>query len=299
MSSFWSHNPTVKLYHESPSVRRYDQPEVSELPKIVGALCWYDESPAWLAATVSSLAGFVDHLVALDGGYQFFPGAAERPSSKINEAETLMAAAAGAGIGLTLHRPAVPYQDNEVEKRALSLDLAYNIATQDDWIFVIDADEVVRYAAPDLKEKLAGAEEMVATARFYDELDAQAMVDRAGDVPHQQWEPESQQNIRRLYKAVPDLQYVDAHYVLRTRWPDGKAKYLYGHAGTHEPIVPAFDAGDYLQVDHRQKQRHRVRDQRRREWYRRRDAYGLESLFRYEMEGLDGKPVEVRPKPSE
>src|SRR4051812_14016537 len=106
------------------------------LPKIVGLLSWYDESPTWLAECIVSLAGTIDHLIAVDGGYQFFPGAIERPLSKIEESDIITHACNGAGIGLTLHRQHAAFEGNEVEKRSLALDLAYNVAREEDWLLI-------------------------------------------------------------------------------------------------------------------------------------------------------------------
>lgn len=263
------------------------------LPKIIGCLSWYDESPAWLAGTIASCAGVIDHLIAVDGGYAAFPGALERPMSRIEEAEVIVNACHGAGIGLTLHRQRDAWMGNEVEKRSLALDLCYNTAREQDWICIFDGDEMIRYAAPDLKHKLAETEYYVAAYALHNPTNSQDLHDRFNNRggPPTYYENENVDAIRDIHRAVPGLHYEDAHYVLTTTWPDGQKKYFRGMNGTHEPMVPCFDATQLLVFEHRNKQRHPERQERQREFYRRRDAYGLEAFHQYAMPGPDGEPV--------
>jgi hypothetical protein len=46
---------------------------------VVGLISWWDESPTWLAASITSLGRFCDHVVALDGRYALYPDRA-RPA---------------------------------------------------------------------------------------------------------------------------------------------------------------------------------------------------------------------------
>ena len=109
--------------------------------KIVALLSWFNESPTWLAATISSAARFCDHVIALDGAYANFPGA--RASSGEFEHEAILRTAEAVGIGVTLHVPDEPYRGNEVEKRNLHFELAKPITSPTDWLFILDADETV------------------------------------------------------------------------------------------------------------------------------------------------------------
>lgn len=264
------------------------------LPRIIGLLCWYDESPSWLAECVASVAGVVDHLIAVDGGYQFFPGAIERPLSRIEEADTIARTCSGLNIGLTLHREHRAFDGNEVEKRSLALDLAYNVAREQDWLLIFDADEVVRLKAPDLKEKLAETEFLVASYGLADALDIQSLRDAEKVPVPTNYESESVQPVRDLHRAVPGLHYEDAHYVLCTTWPDGEKKYFRGMGATHEPMVPCYDATRLLCFEHKARRRAPERLQRRAEYYRRRDSYGIERFHRYAMETVDGGVAEVK-----
>lgn len=114
--------------------------------KLIGLLNWYDE-PAWcLVECVNSLvAAGVDHLVAVDGAYMLYPNG--RAQSASDQAQAIMAAAHGAGIGLTLHAPQEQWVGNEVEKRSFLFAAGHLVAeAHEDWFWVTDADEVVTEA---------------------------------------------------------------------------------------------------------------------------------------------------------
>src|SRR6266498_2048177 len=80
---------------------------------IVASLIWYDESPAWLSATLHGIIPHIDHLVAIDGAYVLYPEA--RNWSRPDQHETILYSCQAAGIGLTLHTPSTVWFGNEVE----------------------------------------------------------------------------------------------------------------------------------------------------------------------------------------
>jgi hypothetical protein len=117
-------------------------------------LSWFDEPPDDLVRCVASLprAG-IDHVVAVDGPYEDFPH--RLVSSPPGQQAAIRAAAYSAGIGLTLHVPRVAWAGNEIAKRTFMhrLALAVTGALDDTgpiWHLVIDADEVIDQAPPDL-----------------------------------------------------------------------------------------------------------------------------------------------------
>lgn len=126
--------------------------------KLIAILNWWDESESWLAATVASLARIgVDHLIAGDGGYYLYPDSTAR--SGIEQAMTIMNVCDALNIGLTLDRPAERWIGNEVEKRTYHYHLASAIGTiGEDWLFIIDSDEVITAGTPAIKTELASIE---------------------------------------------------------------------------------------------------------------------------------------------
>lgn len=114
--------------------------------KLVALLAWFDEDPSHLSELVESLGkAQIDHLVAVDGGYRLFPGV-EAWSSR-DEYAVLEKHCRCWSIDLTLHTPTARWDGNELEKRTLLFRLGHAIAEPyDDWLWVIDADEVVTRA---------------------------------------------------------------------------------------------------------------------------------------------------------
>lgn len=102
---------------------------------IAAALCWYDETPAFLGRCVASVAGLADILVTADGGWRCYPDA--RGSSPPEQQEALRAAADNCGILQVAIDGDAPW-DSQVEKRKMLMDVCGKVA---DWTLVIDADE--------------------------------------------------------------------------------------------------------------------------------------------------------------
>jgi hypothetical protein len=101
--------------------------------KVTAMLAWYDEDPAILHRAVSSLGVIADHVIALDGRWNLYPG--ETQSSPPEQADAIRQGAADAGItGETF--PAQQWT-GQVQKRNRLLWLACNGS---DWIMPLDAD---------------------------------------------------------------------------------------------------------------------------------------------------------------
>jgi hypothetical protein len=162
------------------------------LMRIIAVLSWYDEPVDWLRECVAS-ARFCDHLIAVDGPYAAFPGAVEMPSSPPDQAEAIREA----WPGCTVHVRPEPWT-GEVSKRDYTIQLA--VAAGADWVFVIDADEVVTVVPGNLREQLASTSHHVATCEF-----------EYLQVPS--WLPGgwSIYPIRRMYRALPGLRIEGSH----------------------------------------------------------------------------------------
>lgn len=239
--------------------------------RIIGTLCYFDESPTWLGATVASMARFCDHLVCLDGGYRLFPGA--RPSSGAPSHDAIVKTAEGAGVGLTHYVPQGIYEDNEVEKRNLAFRLALAIAEpEEDWIFILDADEVVIEHPVTLREELGITPLDVASASMVSRVDWHAngqleALARTGFAPS-----ESLSRSRRFYRAIPTLRVVGNHYTfIATRGDTQHTLRGVDRFGQD----PTLDVG--VVIEHRSKQRALERAERKEDYYRIRDRTGAET----------------------
>lgn len=187
--------------------------------KVVGLLCWYDEPAAWLAECVASAAKICDHLIAVDGAYARFPGALSNPRSGSEQADVITHTAAGAGIGVTVHARTEPWWGNEVEKRDWMFRLAEIMTTDQDWLFVIDADEVVSTCPPDTRQLLEKSQFDVAEIRIW-ENDGSNMMGR------------------RFLRSIRGLHCEGAHYVWTAPDAQGNKQYLRGTEASQKLAEP-------------------------------------------------------------
>ncbi|MCC6743415.1 MAG: hypothetical protein IT175_06105 [Acidobacteria bacterium] len=255
--------------------------------KIIGCLSWYDESPSWLAATVTAAAKACDHMIAVDGAYALFPEA--QAASSTEQHEAIQEAALAAGLGLTMHVPADVWRGNEVEKRSFMFSLALTVATpHEDWIFVLDADDVVRQVPPDFRERLAATELHVGGVTLAERHDPERWKDAARMMEVQNtWE---QLGFRKLFRALPGLRVEGTHWTFLADGPDGPV-YLWAL----EAFGPE-EREDFcdLIVEHRSHQRPKRRQAQAQAYYHTRDAMAIEGHSTVLLEGLDGRPAVVR-----
>lgn len=259
--------------------------------RVIAVLCWYDESPTWLATTTASLAKCADHLVAVDGAYRLYPEG--RGRSQNEQADAIVRAAEAVGIGLTLYQQDEPFAGNEVEKRSLSLRLAEAIATPyEDWYLVIDGDETVLEVAEGVRARLASTDKDVATCGL-----TEWMPDPFSDEARTQFtqtvyiEPTWTVPVRRLYRALPGLRYEDAHFVITAEVNDRK-RYVSGLT-PHHYLEPAEELHQDIRIEHRHRQRTLARLRAAQSYYHVRDSSDAERLSTVLMESPSGELVEV------
>lgn len=229
-------------------------------PRVVALLSWWEEDPAWLARCVTSIGRVADHLAAIDGAYQHTPGAFTTPRSNGHQADVIAAAADACGLGLTIHRPTEPWEGDEVSKRSFLFRLAALVAEPGiDWLFVIDADEVVVEAPANLRDQLAA----YAAAGF-----------EVGEVYLSDLPERGLQPARRFFRADETLRVEGAHYVYVAGAHDAP-RYFWG-----DPDVHTFEPAALVQgfrMEHWSKLRAPERRQVALDYYERRDRHGLES----------------------
>lgn len=249
--------------------------------RVHAILSWYEEPASWLAATVASLQGVADHIVAVDGAYHLTPGSIELPRSGREQADAITAVAHSLGMGLTLVLPEISWGGNEVEKRNAAFQIANTLATEgEDWFLVIDADEAVTSVPFDFRAQLEAMEENVVACtswtRYTDHPPADLTLLESGDQGIV-FDPiySSDAAFRKLYRADSTLRVVGAHYVY-VAGPVGDPRYLWGHQGMHRMEPCGQIAG--LKIEHRSKHRGHGRRRIQAGYYERRDALSVESL---------------------
>lgn len=240
-------------------------------PKIVASLIWYDESPAWLAATLHGILPHIHHLVAIDGAYALYPGASAPGMnwSRPDQHEIIVYSCQSAGVGLTLHTPPVVWLGNEVEKRHHQLEYAKQVAEpMTDWVMIVDADEVVTRWPEDTIQRLADTEHDVAEVSYIEHHPASLNPD-ASPVHFNWGQDHSDGKTRNLFRALPDLRQGHNHYTVH-----GGNQVLRGNMNV-TTLAPALALHD-LQLDHRTHLRAKHRHDSQYTYYKRRDDTGIE-----------------------
>lgn len=226
--------------------------------KVFGLLSYWDERPDHLARCVGSLAGFCDHLIAVDGAYAIFPP--KRTYSAFEQGDAIWTAANDGGISWAIYPRTWA---SEVEKRAAMFEYAREEgATSDDWLLVIDADETLAEHAPDALDHLAATDRDVAELCY-------CGVQINGVVFHKARE-------RRLYRALPGLTVERAHWLYTL--PGPPRRFPWRTPDGHVSDEPALDLFGHVTMHHHTSSRDAERRQRALDYYKARDAAGIESV---------------------
>lgn len=228
-------------------------------------MSWYDESPELLEASVRSLAGVADHLVALDGRYALFHGPTNSPASNY---EAISRAAAAAGVTCQLVEAAEPWDGpngGEPTKRTRLLRLAEeqtDVTT--DWVLSWDADFIVDDASePGMLRNL-----LARTPR----LAADVWLDQSSQECHGAKYPSMRLTI--LFRALRGFRVEHAHYQWTALDPaSGRRVRMWDMSND---TVPVEDASDLLFVQHVPDRRVQSRRNRRWAYYMVRDARKIE-----------------------
>lgn len=225
--------------------------------KILGLLCFYDEPPEQIASCLVGLqrAG-VEHVVAVDGAYALYPDG--KATSHPGQHAALDLGCLQLGLSLTLHVPRTTWVGNEVEKRTFMFQLAWGMAEDGDWFFVMDADQEVMQVPLDFNERLRTSKYDVAEVNF---LDTVAL--KANQVD---WPPHF--TVRNLFKAQSiHLEINHINYIT----DDGR--YLWGDVA-HD-LETCLDMTDLL-VEHRPDRRPPARQHAKLAYYAQRDEARVE-----------------------
>ncbi len=230
---------------------------------IIALLSWFNESPAMLANAVGTLT-FADHLIAVDGAYALYPEAQAKSPS--DQADVIRAQADMLGIGLTLHQPAHPWAGNEVEKRTTMFRLAELLGTENDWLYIVDADEqVTNPHEQTVRQALAETTLLTAEVTYW--------WHRPHKTPNAYPFPSplrEQQGITKFFRNLPGLHCQGAHY----RYVAGDGTVMWNPNG-----IDATEPLDVrtVRVQHRNQERDLWRQQEAKTYYDARDTLKIEA----------------------
>jgi len=229
-------------------------------------MIFYDEPLDLLAASVSSLIGVVDHLVAVDGAYMLYPDA--QPSSDPQQMRLIEEICRGGRVGLTTHTPTHTWSGNEVQKRNHALRLAEAVTREDGWYLIHDADCVITKVSSNWHQDVENIPQDWGAATV-DVRIVQNLPGIAVD-PADNYQP-----YRLMYRAVRRMLYGPSHFVVHA--PDPATNEVICISGPNElEPVAAYDATHLLKVDHRL-DRPEYRRVNARKYYVQRERYGIEN----------------------
>lgn len=249
--------------------------------KITAALSWFEESPIWLSSLVASMAPLIDAVVAVDGAYFLYPEALAHPTSGPEQAEAIIQACAAANLGCTIHTPTGPWMGNETEKRTFLFQLATMQSTEDDWLFVVDGDDIIRSIPPDAREMLEETDKHVAEVSLWWREDWEANEDKTQLAHWLNGEARDDWTVnhRALIRALPDLHCGYAHMIYEATDPDTNLLIrLRGQVNNDDqPLAEALDL-TMLKVEHRHSHRNPARQANSDLYYKRRDELNVEAM---------------------
>lgn len=227
---------------------------------------------------MAGIGRVADTVIALDGGYELYPGA--RPRSHPQQSEAIIAAAETADIELLLYRPADVYRNNEVEKRNLALRLASTILEPEkDWVMVVDADYHVLRCDPELiRARLDATRANVATYTLLDGKDFLEEPKLAEYVNGREVDSEWTVRVRDLYRWNPTLKVGPAHWTY-SAVIDGERRWL---RGPWEGQSEALDMNRDLVFYHRTQDRSHVRKKAAEGYYHLRHEQRIEWMDDYD-----------------
>lgn len=259
--------------------------------KLYAILVWWNESPTWLSACVASLKRIgVDHVIAVDGRYSHFDIGAD-VCSPLEQADAVVSAAEAVGMGVTMHRPIDAV--TEAEKRSLAFRLLGAQATAfDDWVFVIDADEIIHAGTPNVRTELAALplDTHCAACRVGNTIDPHARPEVDNDVSEKTEELHQKLDLAmefvqfqsRFWRVMRDMRSHVTHFnyvgtdALGVEWnlrPDTGRQNLPDHPATDIHLLT-----DPVQIMHRKNHRTSQRQRLKREYYDLRNDIGLERV---------------------
>lgn len=219
--------------------------------RVVGCLSWFDEDPQMLYEAVRSHAQVCDVIVALDGRYRLF----DHPEVRSSDAEyaAIRRACDDTGMGLIVGACDGPWDGpwgGEVAKRARLFELALEITTDRDWLWVFDGDFVLEHATDDWREQLEQTELLAAMVEVND--DGRRRVNHA-----------------TVFRALRGLTVTEHHWHYHV--PGGPVLWDYEALS-----VPRLDLAELVLIRHRDSEREALRKKRRAGYYRVRDEQGIE-----------------------
>ncbi len=206
---------------------------------ITAALAWFDEDPEDLYRFVRALDGFVDRLVAVDGGYERYPGAEIR--SNRDEEYAIREACADITLPVDILIPDSIWR-GQIEKRTFLIQQA---AAGSDWVFTLDADHILHGVSESFRQEMARVSKHRVDLDFFTTVNPYRAME---DTSSTEWHSElAGQTVKMglLLKALPQMRYERFHWWVSAA--EGRQRiWVYGgdeslpHGRVHTLRAPVF-----------------------------------------------------------
>lgn len=211
---------------------------------VTAALAWFDEQPEDLYRYVTALPVACDRLVAVDGGYERYPGA--HRCSEEEERRAIREAAAAVGIDVEIVVPDRVWR-GQVEKRSFLYERA---AAGSDWIVTLDADHILHGVREAVRHELEHTTEHAVEVEFYTTMNhARPLAETASTDWH---EGLAGQRIwhRMIFRALPGMQVERFHWYLSALHAGGRVWLTDVSEGPHQPVAARRLEAPFL-IEHR------------------------------------------------
>lgn len=251
------------------------------MTRIIGLLSWWEESEAWLAATIASMGRVCDHVIAVDGRYALYPG--ERVQSASSEGYSIQDAARAAGMGLTLYTAPRTWRD-EMDKRTHLFRLGMLEAREfEDWFFILDGDEVL-IESPSREQVREGLDTArvdgndVATGLLWEKTDPAADAQREALSNNLPVAYTYETATPRFWRALRNLRVEGYHYNYLGENEAGATVEMWGCDEVVADRAGWWFTGGAVVIENRNRLRAKLRDAARQQYYLDRNETGLETI---------------------
>lgn len=173
---------------------------------VTAMLAWFNETPRELHRAVTSLQTIADRVIAVDGGWNLYPGAAA--SSPPEQAQAIQQAAESIGIEADIHTTGQVWA-GQVDKRDYMLQHA---APTSDWVLPLDADWVLHGNRNQIRHELEHTEADALIVDFYTPTNPDAHLE---DVAATDWHAQLAGNTMReplIFRALEGIRVEDHHW---------------------------------------------------------------------------------------
>lgn len=171
---------------------------------VTAMLAWFNEEPATLHRAITSLHTIADHVIAIDGGWDLYPGA--QPSSPPEQAAAINHAATSIGIHADIRTGQT--WTSQIAKRNHMLQLAHNA----DWVLPLDADWELQGDRTLTRTQLATTPADALIVPFHTPANPDANLD---DVAATQWHKNQAGTTDHqplIYRNLEDIRVEDHHW---------------------------------------------------------------------------------------